>query len=328
MNRIEGDAMQARNGRKPIVVVGSINADLVTKVERIPHSGETVLGSDFQIHPGGKGANQAVAVGRLGYPVFMIGKVGSDAFGTQLRASMSGAGVDVSAVDTVEGSSGVALIEVGSEGDNSIVVVPGANARLFPRDIDANIGILREAGIVLVQLEIPLETVAHLAAVCAREHVPLVMDPAPAQKLPPEVLRAVSWFTPNETEATFYIGKGAADPDDYRGQRDALLARGIQAVVLKQGSRGAYLAVRGGVDAFIPAFPVKAIDTTAAGDAFNGAFATGLMLGKSPAESARFASAAAAISTTRPGAQPSMASLEETEELLKRPRPESVADTK
>ena len=164
--------MQARNGRKPIVVVGSINADLVTKVESIPHSGETVLGSDFQIHPGGKGANQAVAVGRLGYPVFMIGKVGSDAFGTQLRASMSGAGVDVSAVDTVEGSSGVALIEVGSEGDNSIVVVPGANARLFPRDIDANIGILREAGIVLVQLEIPLETVAHLAAVCAREHVP------------------------------------------------------------------------------------------------------------------------------------------------------------
>jgi ribokinase len=234
MNGIEGDMMQAKNGQKPIVVVGSINADLVAKVERIPHSGETVLGSDFQIHPGGKGANQAVAVGRLGYPVFMIGKVGSDPFGLQLRASMSAAGVDVSAVDTLEGSSGVALIEVGSEGDNSIVVVPGANAHLFPRDIDANIGILREAGMVLVQLEIPLETVAHLAAVCAREHVPLVMDPAPARELPLEVLRAVSWFTPNETEAAFYIGKGAAEPDDYRGQRDALFARGIQAVVLKR----------------------------------------------------------------------------------------------
>lgn len=316
--------MRTSNGRKPIVVVGSINADLVVQVERIPRPGETVLSSDFQVHPGGKGANQAVAVARLGYPVFMIGKLGSDAFGPQLRESMSRAGVDVSAVDTIDGASGVALIEVGSKGENSIVVAAGANTRLLPQDIDANIEIIRAAGLVLIQLEIPLETVAHLTAVCAREHVPVVMDPAPAQKLPPEVLSAVTWFTPNETEAEFYIGNSAVARDDFRAQRNALFAYGIQAVVLKQGSRGAYIAVRDGMDAFIPAFPVKAIDTTAAGDAFNGAFATALMLGKDPADSARFAAAAAAISVTRPGAQSSMASREETEALLKTFRTEQL----
>jgi ribokinase len=310
--------MGTRHDRKPIVVVGSINADLVAKVEKIPRSGETVLGSDFQIHPGGKGANQAVAVARLGYPVFMIGKLGSDAFGPQLRNSMSGAGVDVSGVDTVEGASGVALIEVGPQGENSIVVAPGANARVSPEDIDAHLDIVRQAGLVLIQLEIPLETVAHLTAVCAREHVAVVMDPAPAQELPPEVLRTVGWFTPNEAETEFYIGGSSADVRDPRQQRDALFARGIQAVVLKRGAQGVYLAVRDGVEAAIPAIPVKAVDTTAAGDAFNGAFAVGLMLGKDPVESARFAAAAAAVSVTRPGAQPSMASREEAEELFER----------
>ena len=159
--------MQSEHDPKPIVVVGSINADLVAKVERIPRGGETVLGSDFQMHPGGKGANQAVAVARLGYPVFMIGKLGSDAFGPQLRNSMSEAGVNVSAVETVEGPSGVALIEVNAQGENSIVVAAGANSKVTPNDIDANIPILSRAGLVLVQLEIPLETVAHLTAVCA-----------------------------------------------------------------------------------------------------------------------------------------------------------------
>jgi ribokinase len=165
---------------------------------------------------------------------------------------------------------------------------------------------------------VPLETVAHLTAVCAREHIPLIMDPAPAQELSAEVLHAVTWFTPNEKESEFYIGGGTAEQEDFRKQRDALFARGIQGVVLKQGSRGVYVGVRKGMNAFIPVFPVRAIDTTAAGDAFNGAFATGLMLGKDPAESARFAAAAAAISVTRQGAQPSMASLEETEALLER----------
>jgi ribokinase len=246
----------------------------------------------------------------------MIGRVGADAFGSQLRESLNGAGVDVGAVETVDTASGVALIEVGAQGENSIVVVPGANARLRPEDIDASLDLLRAAGLVLVQLEIPLETVAHLTTVCAREHIPVMMDPAPAQELSSDLLRAVRWFTPNETEAAFYTGVNHGAPTVAAIQRDALFSLGIQGIVLKQGARGVYLADLGGLDAAIPAFPVKPLDTTAAGDAFNGAFATGLMLGKQPIESAIFAAAAAAISVTRHGAQPSMASLEETEGLI------------
>jgi ribokinase len=308
--------MQSRSGQKPIVVVGSINADLVAKVERIPLSGQTVLGSDFKVHPGGKGANQAVAVARLGYPVFMIGKLGSDAFGPQLLSSMKDAGVDVSTVQTVDGASGVALIEVSASGENSIVVAAGANATLSPDDIDSHLEVIRAAGLVLVQLEIPVETVAHLVAVCLRQKVQVILDPAPARELPPEVLRGVRWFTPNETETDFYINSQTGSDTDFRKQRDALFARDIQGVVLKRGSKGVYLADREGLDVTIPAFPTNAIDTTAAGDAFNGAFATALMLGKDAKESARFAAAAAAVSVTRSGAQASMASREETEALL------------
>ena len=316
--------MENRYDRKPVVVVGSINADLVAKVERIPQGGETVLGTDFKVYPGGKGANQAVAVARLGYPVFMIGKLGSDAFAPQLRASMTEAGVDVSTVQTIAGASGVALIEVGSNGENSIVVAPGANATLSPEDIDAQVEVVKAAGLVLVQLEIPLETVAHLTALCARENIPVILDPAPAQALPAEVLRGVKWFTPNETETTFYTSSDSAILGDLRKQRDALFAQGIQGVVLKQGSRGVYLADQAGLEVSIPAFHVKAVDTTAAGDAFNGAFATGLLLGKSPAESARFAAGAAAVSVTRSGAQSSMASREETEAMLSGRHPSSL----
>jgi ribokinase len=306
--------MQARSDRKPIVVVGSINADLVARVERIPRAGETVLGSDFKMHPGGKGANQAVAVARLGYPVAMIGKLGNDAFGAQLRSSLSGAGVEVDAVGTIDQeASGVALIEVGAQAENSIVVAPGANARVLPEDIDRNIELLRSAGLVLAQLEIPLETVAHLLKVCAREGVAVILDPAPAQELPDELFAQVTWFTPNETEAGFYTGATTASA---REQRDALFARGVKNVILKQGGKGLYLATQAGLETTIPAFTVKAVDTTAAGDAFNGAFATALLLGKDAAESARFASAAAAISVTRQGAQPSMASRDETEIML------------
>jgi ribokinase len=309
--------MQSRSGQRPIVVVGSINADLVARVERIPLSGQTVLGSDFKVHPGGKGANQAVAVARLGYPVLMIGKLGNDAFGPQLHTIMRDAGVDVSPVSLVDGASGVALIEVSASGENSIVVAAGANSTLSPDDIDSHLEIIRAAGLVLVQLEIPLETVAHLVAVCAREKVQVILDPAPAQELPPEVLRGVRWFTPNETETEFYIKNRAGLDADFRKQRDALFAQGVQGLVLKRGEKGVYLADRDGLDASVAAFAMKAVDTTAAGDAFNGAFATGLMLGKSPTESARFAAAAAAVSVTRSGAQSSMATREETEAVLK-----------
>jgi ribokinase len=194
------------SAQKPIVVVGSINIDLVAVTRRIPVVGETVIGSDFQIHPGGKGANQAVAVARLGYPVRLIGRLGSDTFGADLRISLEEAGVDIGGVSTSDGSSGVAVIVVSERGENSIVLAPGANSKITPEDIDANISILRSAGMVLAQLEIRLETVEYLARICARENVPLILDPAPARDLPPGIFKDIAWFTPNQTEAAFYLG--------------------------------------------------------------------------------------------------------------------------
>lgn len=294
--------------QRPIVVVGSINTDLVAVVDRIPAIGETIVGTDFQIHPGGKGANQAVTVARLGYPVRLVGRLGNDAFGAQLRTHLEGVGVDIAGVATSEGMSGVAVIVVSGEGDNSIVVTPGANSKVTPQDLEANIEIVRQAGIVLAQLEIPLETIAYLASICAREGVPLVLDPAPARDLPLGIFKHIAWFTPNETEATFFAGGARENTSRLTPAETAKLirAKGSCGVVLKMGSRGAYLAPQEGFGESIPAFPVRAIDTTAAGDAFNGGFATGLMLGKSPLESAYFASAVAAISVTRRGAQPSL----------------------
>lgn len=306
-------------GKKPIVVVGSINLDLVAVAERIPAIGETVIGTDFQIHPGGKGANQAVAVARLGYPVRMIGKLGSDSFGVQLRGHLESAGVDLAGVSNSDGPSGVAVILVSGKGENSIVVAPGANAKVTPEDIFENQAIIRDAGIVLTQLEIPPQTVECLSALCARDNVPLVLDPAPARKLPRRVLEQVDWFTPNETEAGFF----GTENGDYSGSQvpsetaEMLLRMGCRGVVLKMGSNGCYLASQTGLREFLPAFAVKAVDTTAAGDAFNGAFAVGLMLGNSPRESARFAAGVAAVSVTRIGAQPSMPTMAEIESFMK-----------
>lgn len=304
-------------GAKPVVVVGSINIDLVANTARIPKEGETVLGTDFQIHPGGKGANQAVAVARLGYPVRMIGRLGDDAFGAQLRGHLEAAGVDVSGVATTPGTSGVAVILVADTGENCIVITPGANALLTPEDLDRNLEVLRSAGIVLTQLEIPMPTVQHLARICAREGVPLILDPAPAKELPPGLLEDITWFTPNETESTFFLPEANGDGSDPAGVAASFLQQGVRGVVLKLGARGAYLASEAVPGQLLTPFPVRAVDTTAAGDAFNGAFATALLMRKGPRESASFASAAAALSVTRPGAQPSMPVLAEVEQLLR-----------
>lgn len=304
-------------GRKPIVVVGSINLDLVAKADHIPAAGETVHGSDFQMHPGGKGANQAVAVARLGYPVQMIGKLGTDALGEQLRSHLQGAGVGLEGVGHSEGASGVAMIVVAPQGENCIVVTPGANAQVTPEYVDRYRDIIQNAGMVLTQLEIPVETVQHLADLCSQYNVPLMLDPAPAQSLPRALLKRIAWFTPNETEAAFYAANSSNGSGDagLRIIAQHLLALGPPGVLLKMGSRGAYVATKN-ADEHIDAIDVKAIDTTAAGDAFNGAFAVGLLLGKDPIESTRFAVAAAALSVTRAGAQPSMPVLQEVEQLL------------
>jgi ribokinase len=310
------------SSQKPIVVVGSINIDLVANAEKIPLAGETVRGSDFQIHPGGKGANQAVAISRLGYPVRLVGKVGSDVFGEQLRSSLRDADVDIDAVEAQEGSSGVAMIAVSSRGENSIVVVPGANAHVTPDFLDAHREVIRSAGIVLAQLEIPIETVTHLADLCSEENIPLILDPAPAHALPHSLFSKLRWFTPNETEATFYARQLVGEMRDAGPEQiaNALQRAGVSGIVLKMGSRGVHLTSSDGLSLTLPAFPVGAVDTTAAGDAFNGAFATALMLGMKEAEAARFASAAAAISVTRAGAQPSMPDRAEVEGLLEAQR--------
>jgi ribokinase len=210
------------------------------------------------------------------------------------------------------------MITVSSKGENSIVVVPGANAAVTPQLLESKLDLLRSAGLILTQFEIPVTTVEFLAEFSHKEGVPLIVDPAPARNLSTRALEQIEWFTPNETEATFYLG---ADNGKLVGADPVLAARllvgkGAKSVVLKLGARGAQLASYTGLQAEIPPVPVHAVDTTAAGDTFNGAFATGLMLGMTPTESAHFASRAAAISVSRPGAQPSMPRMHELEKLL------------
>ena len=297
---------------KPIVVVGSINMDLVAHTRAIPRPGETVTGTGFDTTPGGKGANQAVAAARLGYPTKMVGLVGEDVFGQALLDNLAKADVGVWAVERTSGPSGVAPILVADSGENSIVVVPGANGKVDADYIDRNAELIRGAGMVLLQLEIPLPAIERVLAICAESNVPAILDPAPAAALPPDFFPRVAWLTPNETEAAFYTG-GDASPEEAARQ---LLAKGARGVVLKRGAEGVYIAEAGGSAASIKAFAVEAVDTVAAGDCFNGAFAVALLEGKDPIEAARFASAAAAIKVTRHGAQAAMPTRAEVDAFL------------
>jgi ribokinase len=297
---------------KPIVVVGSINMDLVAHTRQIPVPGQTVTGTAFDTTPGGKGANQAVAAAHLGYPVHMVGAVGDDVFGQALLDNLTKAGVDTSAVTRVPGPSGVAPILIDEAGQNSIVVVPGANAKVDTAAVDRQSALIRSAGMVLCQLELPIATVSHLLALCAEAGVPIMLDPAPAAPLPDEVFRHASWFTPNETEAAFFLNEESTAEDSAKH----LLSRGLKGVVLKRGSDGAYVAIAGGKAAWVKPFRVQAVDTVGAGDCFNGAFAVALLEGNDPFAAARFASAAAAISVTRAGAQASMPSRAEVDAFL------------
>lgn len=302
--------------KKPIVVVGSINLDLVVGTDRIPRVGETVAGKTFNTYFGGKGANQAVAAARLGYPVAMVGCVGSDSFGEQLRHGLEAAGVDTIRVDAVDGPSGVALITTSAQGENNIVVVPGANEHLTPARLDEANSLLERAGMILTQLEIPLDTVDYLSQLAERNNIPLMLDPAPVCELPMSLLGRVSWLTPNETEMQELLKIRIVNDNDYFAAADSLLSCGARNLLLKMGSRGALVAQQGGSKRIVSAFSVEPVDTTAAGDAFNAGFAVALMRGASPIESASFAAAVAAISVTRPGAQPSMPNLNEVEEFL------------
>jgi ribokinase len=303
---------------KPVVVVGSINLDLVAGADHIPKPGETIIGSSFQTFHGGKGANQAVAAAKLGYPTYMVGNVGQDAFGQQLRQALADVKVNTSAVTTVNESSGVALITIAADGENNIVVVPGANGLLLPEQLEKSVSVLKQAGFLLAQLEVPLETVEYLAVFAEQHQIPMMLDPAPARDLPQSLLRRVKWLTPNESETEILLRRAIDGNSDsiVFAAADELLALGPRNVLLKLGARGCLVAEQGQEKQFIPAFLINAVDSTAAGDAFNAAFAVALLRGQSTLESARYACAVAGISVSRYGAQPSMPTSMEVEEFI------------
>jgi len=298
--------------RKPIVVVGSITMDLVTRTPKIPAIGQTLIGTSFETTPGGKGANQAVAAARLGYRVAMVAKVGNDAYGPALIENLKSAGVETSAVDEAEGSSGLAPMFVADDGQNAIVVVPGANGKMDRRAVDNHAELIQSAGVVLCQLEIPMDTLAYALDFCAQANVPVILDPAPAAVLPDAIWNQVAWFTPNETEAAFYAGDGKSVEDTAK----RLHAKGLRGIVLKRGADGSFVSVAGSRAEWVKPFKMNAIDTVAAGDCFNGAFSVALLEGNDPWAAARFANAAAAICVTRKGAQASMPSRKDVEAFL------------
>lgn len=311
---------------RSIVVVGSVNLDLVCMGKRIPAPGETVTGDQFHTFNGGKGANQAVAIGRLGYPVSMVGKVGDDEFGPRLRQALEDAHVDVSAVGIARGTpSGVAMISVDARGQNSITVVPGANGKLLPRDLEKILPRLRQAGMILSQLEVPLETVEYLAEIAARFEIPLMLDPAPARPIPSRLLRRVTYLTPNEIEATTLCrtASGGLTPQNADAYAEKLLNTGAANVIIKMGGKGAFVAAADGLRTMVPSFKVRVVDSTAAGDAFNAGLAVALMRGITLEEAVRLAAAVAAVSVTRAGAQPAMPTIREVNRLLKA-NPESA----
>ena len=300
-----------------IVVVGSSNTDMIIQLDRIPRPGETILGGEFSTAAGGKGANQAVGAARAGGCVTFVARVGRDMFGDQAVAGFRRDGIGVNHVCRDKAApSGVALIFVAKDGENSIAVAGGANAKLVPADVKKASKSIRSAAVLVMQLETPLETVEAAAAIAAKAGVRVILNPAPARPLPDSLLKLVSILTPNETEAELLTGIEVTDESAAAKAADKLRSRGAQTVILTLGPRGAFIADKTGKQ-LVPGFKVKAVDTTAAGDIFNGALAVALAEGKPLPCAVRFANAAAAISVTKLGAQPSAPTRQEIEKFLK-----------
>ncbi|MCL6431058.1 MAG: ribokinase, partial [Anaerolineae bacterium] len=278
-----------------VVVVGSSNTDMVVKVPRIPGPGETVLGGRFVMAAGGKGANQAVAAARLGAEVTFVGRLGRDMFGRQTEENLRREGINTRFIawDEVV-PSGIALIMVSAEGENSIAVAPGANGEMTPADVERAEEAIAAADVLLLQLEVPLAAVRRALDIARGHEVRVILNPAPAAPLPDEVLRDVDLLTPNQHEAALLAGMQGAEPAE---MAQALLARGVPMVVMTLGGRGALIAGPEGME-LVPAFRVEPVDTTGAGDAFNGALACGMAQGRPLREAVRYASATAALATT------------------------------
>jgi ribokinase len=300
--------------RPRVVVVGSSNTDMVVRLPVLPAPGETVLGGDFYQAAGGKGANQAVAAARLGAEVRLVARVGDDSLGREAVRRFQAEGIltDAVVVDP-QAASGVALIMVDSRGENMIAVASGANSRLTPADVEV-VSEHLPGSVLLVQLEIPMETVEHAVSLASRAGALVILNPAPARSLPDPLLHRVSILTPNEGELAVLAGRPVHDLETARLAATSLLRRGVKTVIVTLGAQGALLVDSGG-SRLEPARRVEAVDTTAAGDAFNGALAWALAGGAPLAEAVRLANRAASISVTRPGAQPSLATRRELEEL-------------
>ncbi|GGM22367.1 ribokinase [Micromonospora sonchi] len=293
--------------RQPrVVVVGSANMDLVATAPALPRPGETMLGTDFVMVAGGKGANQAIAATRAGADCSFLGAIGSDSFGVTLRARITAAGVDTSQLRVTYGASGVALVMVNAEGENAILVTPGANASLTALT-EPELAVVRDADVLVAQLEIPVETVTEAAVAARAAGTRVVLNAAPAVPLPPELLAAVDLLVVNENEAQAYTGRGREDPY-------ALLDL-VPRAVLTLGAQGAWYGDRDGTTVHVPAVPVETVDSTAAGDAFTGALAVAWGEGRDMVDAVRWAAAAGAVCVRRLGASVSLPRRAEIDEL-------------
>jgi len=303
---------------KPVIVFGSINMDLVTRTPRLPLAGETLQGYEFFTAAGGKGANQAVAAARLGISTQMVGRVGNDNFGHQLRGGLQAAGVHIDNVLLDDSaSSGVAVIAVDDVGENNIIIVAGANGRVNQEDVERLTHLLPNAAALLLQLEVPIPTVLAAAQAAQKAGVPVILDPAPARgDIPPELYLLVDIITPNEVEATQLVGFPVDGQETATRAAAELRQRGIGTVIVKLGAQGVFCATASETF-FVPAFSVQAVDTVAAGDAFNGGLATALAEGLPLRQAILWGAAAGALSATKVGAQPSLPDRETFRRFLK-----------
>lgn len=297
---------------KKILVVGSLNMDFVIGVEKMPVAGETILGKDVNLFPGGKGANQAYAVGKLGGSVQMIGAVGNDEYGARLKENLETVGVDVTGIETLEDiSTGAAFISVDQNGENSITVVPGANAKLTKEMIDRHIDLIDACDIVVMQLEIPLDVVAYVKKLAGEREKKIILDPAPAKAgLSKEFFEGFHIVKPNETELQYLVGRKLTTREELVEGARALLEKGVETVIVTLGGEGAMLVTRDSCQEF-KAQKVAAVDTTAAGDSFTAAFAVAYSQGESYEQAIALGNKVSAIVVTRKGAQSSIPTMDE-----------------
>ena len=302
---------------KKIVVVGSSNTDMIIKVPWIPKPGETILGGKFSTAAGGKGANQAVAAARVGGDVIFLARIGNDMFGQKAKEGFIKDKINVEYVLTDESEpSGVALICVAEDGENIIAVAGGANSNLSPADIEKQSDVISSADILVGQLETPLETIHKAVSIASDNGVKVILNPAPAQELSDDILGKISILTPNESEAHLLTGIKVDSETDAAKAADVLMGKGVQIVLLTMGPRGAYIATAEFKE-LIPGFKVKAVDATAAGDVFIGVLAVAIAYSKPIREAVSFANAAAALSVTKLGAQPSAPTKDQVDKFLK-----------